>query len=234
MQCGKAHFATEKKRFTIIDAPGHKSFVPNMITGASEADIGILVISARKGEFETGFDRGGQTREHAMLAKSCGLKFLFVVINKMDDPTVNYSQERCGCALRPPVFTATQLRGVQREALCVSQVCRVRDRQGCVAFGDRSFIADPSPDTFFLPICGLTGGNLKDPYDSAVCPWYKFVECAEMLALHAREYATVLGDCINRIYFHRHPDDHIFDHERTCGWMGCMSRLNEEETVYIT
>ena len=44
-----------------------------MITGASEADIGILVISARKGEFETGFDRGGQTREHAMLAKSCGL-----------------------------------------------------------------------------------------------------------------------------------------------------------------
>ena len=93
-QCGKAHFATEKKRFTIIDAPGHKSFVPNMITGASEADIGILVISARKGEFETGFDRGGQTREHAMLAKSCGLKFLFVVINKMDDPTVNYSQER--------------------------------------------------------------------------------------------------------------------------------------------
>jgi peptide chain release factor subunit 3 len=54
----------------------------------------VKVISARKGEFETGFERGGQTREHAILAKTAGVKRLVVVINKMDDPTVNWSKER--------------------------------------------------------------------------------------------------------------------------------------------
>ena len=52
------------------------------------------VISARKGEFETGFERGGQTREHAMLAKTAGVKHLIVAINKMDEPTVKWSQAR--------------------------------------------------------------------------------------------------------------------------------------------
>lgn len=69
-------------RYTILDAPGHKNFVPNMIQGASQADIGVLVISARKGEFETGYERGGQTREHALLAKTLGVQKLIVVINK--------------------------------------------------------------------------------------------------------------------------------------------------------
>ena len=65
-----------------------------MIAGACQADVGVLVISARKGEFETGFDRGGQTREHAMLAKTLGVRILVVAINKMDDPTVEFSQAR--------------------------------------------------------------------------------------------------------------------------------------------
>lgn len=84
VECGKATFHTEKKHYTIIDAPGHKSFVPSMITGAVQADVAILVISTRTGEFEAGFERGGQTREHAMLAKSVGVKKLVVVMNKMD------------------------------------------------------------------------------------------------------------------------------------------------------
>ena len=62
VECGRASFETDKKRFTILDAPGHAGFVPNMISGAAQADIGVLVISARKGEFETGFERRGQTR----------------------------------------------------------------------------------------------------------------------------------------------------------------------------
>ncbi|GLT87607.1 hypothetical protein SLE2022_056840 [Rubroshorea leprosula] len=72
----------------------HKSYVPNMISGAAQADIGVLVISDSKGEFETGDERGGQTREHVQFAKTLGVSKLFVVVNKMDDPTVNWSQER--------------------------------------------------------------------------------------------------------------------------------------------
>uniref|UniRef100_A0A3Q2CR57 G1 to S phase transition 1, like n=1 Tax=Cyprinodon variegatus TaxID=28743 RepID=A0A3Q2CR57_CYPVA len=94
VEVGRAYFETDKKHFTILDAPGHKSFVPNMIGGASQADLAVLVISARKGEFETGFEKGGQTREHAMLAKTAGVKHLIVLVNKMDDPTVGWSLER--------------------------------------------------------------------------------------------------------------------------------------------
>lgn len=54
VEVGRAYFETEKKRFTLLDCPGHKNYVPNMIAGASQADLGVLVISARKGEFEAG------------------------------------------------------------------------------------------------------------------------------------------------------------------------------------
>lgn len=94
IEVGRAVFETDKRRFTILDAPGHKMYVPSMIGGASQADAGILVISARKGEYETGFEKGGQTREHAILAKTQGVERLVVVVNKMDDPTVEWSKER--------------------------------------------------------------------------------------------------------------------------------------------
>jgi len=94
VEVGRGFFETEKRRYSILDAPGHKTYVPSMIGGASQADVGILVISARKGEYETGFEKGGQTREHAMLAKTQGVNKLVVVINKMDDPTVEWSKER--------------------------------------------------------------------------------------------------------------------------------------------
>ena len=85
VEVGRAHFVTDTKRYTLLDAPGHKNYVPNMIGGTAQADVGVLVISARKGEFETGFDRGGQTREHAMLAKTLGIQQLIVMVNKMDE-----------------------------------------------------------------------------------------------------------------------------------------------------
>ena len=65
VEVGRAVFDLPKKRYTIFDAPGHKNYVPNMIMGAALADFGALVISAKKGEFEAGFDADGQTREHA-------------------------------------------------------------------------------------------------------------------------------------------------------------------------
>jgi elongation factor 1-alpha len=87
-------FETKKYYFTVIDAPGHRDFVKNMITGASQADGAILFVSARRGEFEAGIGPGGQTREHAFLAFTLGVRQLVVAINKMDDVSVNWSEER--------------------------------------------------------------------------------------------------------------------------------------------
>ncbi len=87
-------FETKKYVFTIIDAPGHRDFVKNMITGASQADAAILVVSARKGEFEAGMSAEGQTREHLLLAKTMGIDQVIVAVNKMDAPDVNYDQKR--------------------------------------------------------------------------------------------------------------------------------------------
>merc|ERR1719361_1647915 len=80
-------------RYTILDAPGHKLYVPNMITGAQQADVGVLIISARKGEFEAGFEGKGQTKEHSLLASTLGIKHLVIVVNKMDEKTVKWSKE---------------------------------------------------------------------------------------------------------------------------------------------
>jgi len=87
-------FETEKFYFTIIDAPGHRDFIKNMITGTSQADVGVLVIASPTGEFEAGISKTGQTREHALLAYTLGVKQLIVAINKMDDKTVNFSEAR--------------------------------------------------------------------------------------------------------------------------------------------
>ncbi len=87
-------FNTKKFDFTVIDAPGHRDFVKNMITGASQADAAVLFCSAKKGEFEAGIGPGGQTREHAFLAFTLGVRQIVVAINKMDDNTVNWSEER--------------------------------------------------------------------------------------------------------------------------------------------
>jgi len=87
-------FETPKHFFTFIDAPGHRDFIKNMVTGTSQADAAILVVSAKKGEYEAGIGATGQTREHAFLAKTMGVNQIIVAINKMDDPSVNYSQQR--------------------------------------------------------------------------------------------------------------------------------------------
>jgi len=136
VEVGRAYFETELKHFTILDAPGHKSFVPNMIGGASQADLAVLVISARKGEFETGFERGGQTREHAMLVKTAGVKHLVVLINKMDDPTVAWDEKRYN--------------------YCKETLTPYLKKLGF----------NPSKDIQFMPCSGLTGSGLKEPVGS--------------------------------------------------------------------
>ncbi|KAH8912074.1 hypothetical protein BR93DRAFT_872058 [Coniochaeta sp. PMI_546] len=142
VEVGRGYFETEKRKYSILDAPGHKNYVPNMIGGAAQADVGILVISARKGEYETGFERGGQTREHAMLAKTQGVNKLVVVINKMDDPTVNWSEERykeCTTKL------ATFLKGTGYNL---------------------------KTDVFFMPVAAQQTLGIKDRVPKDVCPWW--------------------------------------------------------------
>lgn len=87
-------FETQKYHFTIIDAPGHRDFIKNMITGTSQADVALLMIASPQGEFEAGIAKDGQTREHALLAFTLGVKQMIVCINKMDEKTVNFSEER--------------------------------------------------------------------------------------------------------------------------------------------
>lgn len=94
VEVGRATFNTPTKQFTVFDAPGHKNYVPNMIMGAALADYAGLVISARRGEFEAGFEKDGQTREHVQLAKSLGVQKLVVVVNKMDEPSVQWAEAR--------------------------------------------------------------------------------------------------------------------------------------------
>jgi len=87
-------FESQKYFYTLIDAPGHRDFIKNMITGASEADVAVLVVSAKKGEEDVALGPGGQAREHAFLLKTLGVNQLVVLINKMDDQTVKYSEAR--------------------------------------------------------------------------------------------------------------------------------------------
>ena len=84
-------FESAKYFFTLIDAPGHRDFIKNMITGASEADCAVLVLSAKEGETDTAIAPGGQAREHAFLLRTLGVGQLIVAINKMDDS--NYSEQ---------------------------------------------------------------------------------------------------------------------------------------------
>ncbi|CAI6331863.1 unnamed protein product [Periconia digitata] len=142
VEVGRGFFETEKRRYSILDAPGHKTYVPSMIGGASQADVGILVISARKGEYETGFEKGGQTREHAMLAKTQGVNKLIVAVNKMDDPTVEWGEDR------------------YKE--CTTKLLQFLKGVGY----------NPKTDVHVMPISAQTTIGIKKRVPTDLAPWY--------------------------------------------------------------
>jgi len=141
-------FETNKYYFTIIDAPGHRDFIKNMITGTSQADVAVLVIDSCPGGFEAGFSKTGQTREHALLAYTLGVRQMIVCINKMDDKGVNWSEKRYN-EIKDEVSSYLKKIGYKPEG---------DPRQGL-------------PPIQFIPISGWHGDNMLER--SPNTPWYK-------------------------------------------------------------
>ena len=152
-------FETDKYYVTIIDAPGHRDFIKNMITGTSQviffsyscsipaslyvllqADCGVLIVAAGTGEFEAGISKNGQTREHALLAYTLGVKLLIVGVNKMDSTEPPYSKAR--------------FEEIQKEVS--GFIKKVGYNPAAVAF---------------VPISGWHGDNMLEP--STNMGWYK-------------------------------------------------------------
>lgn len=143
VEVGRGYFETASRRYTILDAPGHKTYVPSMISGAAQADVAVLVVSARKGEFETGFEKGGQTREHIMLVKTAGVSKVVVVINKMDDITVDWQKSRYD-EIKDKLTPFVRVAGYNLKT-----------------------------DVSFVPVSAQTGANLKDRIKKDVCSWWE-------------------------------------------------------------
>lgn len=151
-------FETEKTSFTILDAPGHRDFIPNMIAGVSQADFAVLVVDAQENSFQSGLK--GQTKEHALIVRSMGvsdlsllndrqktvrtlttaqIQRLIVAVNKMD--TVSWSKERFD-----------------------------KVRQATTAFFESASFS--LKNITFIPCAGLTGDNVTKPISDPNAEWY--------------------------------------------------------------
>ena len=151
VEIGKATFSTAHRRFTLLDAPGHAGYIPNLLLGACQADVAGLVISAKKGEFESGFDKQGSTREHTLLLKALGVNNLIVMVNKMDEDSVKWSKERYDSiikTLKPFIHSCG---------------------------------FDTEKNVKYIPISGLTGENLCKPLDKHKCDWYEGPDLIQLM-----------------------------------------------------
>ena len=152
IQCNTKEFFTDSKHYTIIDAPGHRDFIKNMIGGASQADTALLMVPSNKGAFESAIQKGdhstgqvqGQTRQHARLLFLLGVEQIIVGVNKMDDISVKYSEERYN---------------------------EIKEEMSKMLQG----IGFKPKKIPFIPMSGWTGENLNHP--STNMPWYKGFEC---------------------------------------------------------
>lgn len=146
IQCNTKEFFTEKYHYTIVDAPGHKDYIKNMITGSATADVGLLLVPAEKGGFEAAIAKAdakagveeGQTRQHARLLYLLGVDQIIVGINKMD--ACNWSEDR--------------FNEIKDEFVKMLQMIGFKPKK-----------------VPFIPYSGFNGDNLVEKSDKA--PWYK-------------------------------------------------------------
>ncbi len=146
IDCTTKEFFTDSYHYTIVDAPGHRDYVKNMITGAGCADVALLLVPAEMGGFETAIKKGdhksgevqGQTRQHARLLGLLGVEQLIVGVNKMD--TVDWSEQRFN-EIKEEMSTMIKNAGF------------------------------PPKKVPFIPFSGFQGENLVTPSDKM--PWYK-------------------------------------------------------------
>jgi len=147
ISCTTKEFFTDNYHYTIIDAPGHKDFIKNMISGASQADVALLMVPANKGGFETAIQKGGngavkgQTRHHSELCNLLGITQIMVGVNKMDEQSCNYDEARYN-------EIASEMRNMLKQT------------------GWKTYKTCP-----VIPISGWVGDNIVEK--SAKMPWWK-------------------------------------------------------------
>merc|ERR1712139_424766 len=173
--CTTKEFSTDKWHYTIIDAPGHRDFIKNMITGASQADVALLMVPA-DGNFTTAIAKGnakagevqGQTRQHSVLINLLGVKQLIVGVNKMDCDVAGYKESRY-----------TEIRDEMQHML--------------KKVGWKKAIIDKS--TPVLPISGWMGDNLIK--ESTNMGWWKGMEVESVDG--SKVYVKTLLDCLENL-----------------------------------
>jgi len=172
ISCTTKEFFTDKWHYTIIDAPGHRDFIKNMISGASQADIALLMVPASKGSFETSIQKGdhktgkvqGQTRQHARLLKLLGVEQIIVGINKMDDPSVKYSESRYN----------------EIKTEVSAMLTKIGYKMGRVPV---------------IPLSGFKGENLVDKSENM--PWYKGFDV--QISKKDKVHGHTLYDALNNV-----------------------------------
>jgi elongation factor 1-alpha len=167
-------FETPKYFYTVIDAPGHRDFIKNMITGTSQADVAMLVVPAAGGEFEAAISKDGQAREHALLAFTLGVKQMIVAVNKMDVATPPWAESRYN---------------------------EVKKEMGDYLVKVGYKLDNPKNMIHFIPISGFNGDNMLER--SPNMPWYKgpiLVEALDEMREPKRPFESPLRLPLQDVY----------------------------------